>query len=91
MHTSNVSLKVFKKKCYLNVLNECPKAFNSTIAKRFAPEGSQESNSFSDLLYNAMKSHAAVFFLPSGCGFPRTFKTSALVGFWPKALITSPH
>lgn len=29
--------------------------------------------------------------VPSGLGLPSTFMTSALVGFWPSALMTSPH
>jgi hypothetical protein len=37
------------------------------------------------------KAHVPRLLSPSLLGFPRTLSTSALVGFWPRALITSPH
>ncbi len=39
---------------------------------------------------NVSKSRCLVF-ISSALGFPSTVRTSALVGLWPRALITSPH
>lgn len=45
------------------------------------------TNSWSDLFQNKHRGGHQ----PSGLGLPRTFMTSAWVGFCPKALKTSPH